>query len=134
MTMSKILDYVRGEWGARHIRKGVAGLTTRLSRVEARLEKRKVVLETYQRRITALAGALAEDLEVVGSEIAEIRQAVASLEKQQKQYEAGMEALRARVKVAEDVTIPGLVAANRLVLERYDADTSIQVRRQAGNQ
>jgi len=128
MTMSKA--WLIGWWQARNIRKSVAGLTIRLRRTEARLDKRRKDLGVLQKRIVSLAEALADDLDVMQAETQAIRQGLDELTKQQKQYEAEVEALRSRVHVAEDVTIPSLVAANKLVLERYDADTAVHVRRQ----
>jgi len=47
----------------------------------------------------------------------------------QVEYDKTLEALRADIQILEEVTVPGLVEANRTVLERQRADTSLQVRR-----
>ncbi|MDQ6959975.1 MAG: hypothetical protein Q9M27_03010 [Mariprofundaceae bacterium] len=59
----------------------------------------------------------------IGREVAEA-QAV------HRQYEEELEAARSELRVAKDVTIPALVAANKMLQERWDAETAIQVRRQ----
>ena len=128
--MSNLAAWMAKQWQARQMRRDLAGLTTRLRRVEVRLEKRKANLEILRRRIVSLSDALAEDLAVVDVELSSVQKEVAELAKRQQQHVTEVESLRSRVRVAEDVTIPGLVAANKLVLERYDADTAIQVRRQ----
>lgn len=46
-----------------------------------------------------------------------------------RQLEVTMEAARERARIAEEVTIPSLVAAHELVLKRNEADTAIQVAR-----
>ena len=48
-------------------------------------------------------------------------------------YENELEASRNELKIMKDVTIPGLVAANKLLLAQWDAETAIQVRRQVAS-
>ena len=48
----------------------------------------------------------------------------------ERQHASAMEALRNELTVATESTIPTLVAANQLHLERYRAETAVQVMRQ----
>lgn len=53
----------------------------------------------------------------------------AALKREIEIYERTLESLRSRLQIAEEVSIPSLVAANRLALERYNADTAVQLKR-----
>jgi len=46
-----------------------------------------------------------------------------------KQMESGMDALNEKLKIAEEVTIPGLISANQVLLDRFDAESAIEIAR-----
>lgn len=117
-------------WKAQRIRRDALGIEARIVRAEVRLEQRQANLRTLQRQLKTLADTVAAEFAEISSEMAAVRLELTRLEKRRQQYEDEVEALRAQVRVAETVTIPGLVAANKLILERVDADTAVQVRRQ----
>jgi len=54
--------------------------------------------------------------------------------KMEQQHQTAMEALRSENQVLSDTTVPTLVAQHKLLLERHDADTAIQVRRRVAAQ
>lgn len=47
------------------------------------------------------------------------------------QLEEGMSALRDELKTLNDITIPGLVAANRLFIDRWESESKIHIMRTA---
>ena len=81
-----------------------------------RLELRRRSLAVVERRLAAHAEVLAEDLD--------------EAKRLQEQYDEQLVSIRSELRVLKDVTIPGLVAANKLLLAQWDAETAIQVRRQ----
>ena len=64
------------------------------------------------------------------NQAAAVTSAIEQIERQKNKYETVIEALRNENEVLSNITIPALTAANKLILERTDADTAIQVRRQ----
>jgi hypothetical protein len=45
-------------------------------------------------------------------------------------HQVAIDALRSENQVMRDITVPELVAAHKLILQRYDAETAIEIRRQ----
>lgn len=115
---------------SRELLRAMTGLRVRLRRVETRLVHRKRTLQGMERRLVSLSESLAEDLAITETEFRAIQAELEEVGRRQKRHEAEMDSLRSRIRVAEDVTIPVLVAANKLALERYDADTAVQIKRQ----
>lgn len=115
---------------SRELLRAMTGLRVRLRRVETRLIHRKRTLQGMERRLVSLSESLAEDLAITETEFRAIQAELEEVGRRQKRHEAEMDSLRSRIRVAEDVTIPVLVAANKLALERYDADTAVQIKRQ----
>ncbi len=74
-------------------------------------------MDKVQRRIVAIAESAAEEAEQV--------------ERDQRRYEETIDKLRSELQVLNDVTIPGLVAANKMTLAELDSWTAIHARRQA---
>ena len=80
-----------------------------------RLEKRKVELTNLQRRIESLGETLVEDLEEADSI--------------QRRHRQAFDTLKDENDVLKNKTIPTLVASADLLLQRYDAETAIEIRR-----
>ena len=71
-------------------------------------------MESLRRQLDMVSDAMREDLEVA--------------ETIQRQQEAVVESLRQENEVLSKVLVPTLTAAHQLLLQRYDAETAIQVR------
>lgn len=84
--------------------------------VQDRLNKTQRRLRSLQRQFESVSRTMVEDLEQAA--------AVSS------RNEAALEALRQENQVLSDVLVPSLTAAHKLLLQRYEAETAIQVRRQ----
>lgn len=69
--------------------------------------------------------AVKRQLDMVSDSIREDLDAAAEIQRQQ---EAVVESLKQENEVLSRVLVPSLTAAHRLLLERYDAETAIQVR------
>jgi hypothetical protein len=132
--MSKLRAWWQNRQWSRYVSNGIAGLSTRVRRVEARLDRRRKYVEEFKASVRAVGDSLDEEREVVTADLAYVMRQLGELQKAQKQYENQMEALRSQAKIAEEVTIPSLVAAHKLVLERVDADTAIQIKKQVAQQ
>ena len=87
-----------------------------LERQRQRTEERHGQLETIRLQISADARELAIKLE--------------DAERARASCEETIEHLRQEVSVYKETTIPGLVEANRLLTERWNAQVSVEVRKQ----
>ena len=72
-------------------------------------------------------------LDKIARELDEARAILNSVQDENKHLTKEIEELRSRVKIAEEITIPTLVAQHRLILERTDADVAIEVKRRLAN-
>jgi hypothetical protein len=73
-------------------------------------------MDRLQRRIVAIGQSAADEIE--------------EAERAQGRYEEAIDKLRSELQVVNDVTIPGLVAANKMSTSWMDAWTSIHSRHQ----
>ena len=67
----------------------------------------------------------------VETHIEQLRGEVKSLEDIQQRMGQENDRLRAELEIANNITIPGLTASHVLLMQRTEADTAIQVKRQA---
>ncbi len=100
------------------------GIQRRLSLAERRCARAELAFNRSIDRVQVLKS----HLEVLQLDVA---QEVKGVERNTRVYEDALAALRAQLEVSEEITIPALTAAHKLMLARIDGDTAIQVRRQA---
>lgn len=79
------------------------------------------VAEEYHDRMTTLRERMEGRLDQLFDQVDVSKRTIES-------QNSTIDGLRQELQVANDVTIPALVASNRLVLERIEADTAIQIR------
>jgi len=80
------------------------------------LAKREKQLKSLQKQLYSLNERLSEELE----------DALAA----QKRYEEALSAQQSELKILREVTLPTLTSQHKLLLQRYDAEIAIQIRRQ----
>lgn len=114
-----------------------------LSRIRDRLRLRKLsaaqkmanewILEA-DRLLASLAKEAKQLQKIIAkfeSRVAIITLEIEHIEEHIEEHEKALESLRNENEVQANITIPMLTAANKLGLETLDAETAIQVRRQA---
>jgi len=104
-------------WRARRLtaaRRAAADWERRASDCLRRLHKEGRRLESLRRKLDLVSESIREDLEAA--------------EQLQRQQEIVVESLRQENEVLSKVLVPQLTAAHQLMLERYDAETAVQVR------
>jgi len=89
----------------------------KLAAASKRLDKQKKLLLSVKKQLEFLIKSVEEDLD-------EASEAVQG-------GEFAVKALQEQVDIYKDITVPELVAAHRLVLERTDAQTAIAVKERA---
>ena len=119
----RIIERLRNLLGQFRLFRKLRSLDNRLDSLESQrdhvikdLQKRRDSLETLQN--------------TVASEVEALATSVLRTDKLVKRYETELVAVRAQLRVAEESTIPALVASNKVLLARWEAETAIQVRRQ----
>ena len=74
---------------------------------------------------------LAKTMDRFSKQSFDVRAKIGEMQRHVEKHEKALEALRNENEVLANITIPGLTAACKLQLERWDAETAIQVKRQA---
>lgn len=117
--MKRLIDWFRSWFAAAHY-------SRRMSAVERRLDgldrERQRTEQTIERRATALAASEAR-----------MKAALETAQSTIRQYDETTQELRAELQV-QTLEVQLMEAAHRKQLERYDAETKIEVRRGIGNQ
>lgn len=90
-------------------------LSQRLQALVKRLDKRQREMKALQTRFSFLAKSAEEDTQNARDTAT--------------QYSEAIEALRSENQILRDVTVPTLVAQHKLILQRIDAETAIEVQR-----
>ena len=112
----------------------VAGISRQLSSIDShiqQLSKEKKSLETY---IGETLFSIVDTENDAKDVLAESRKYLQQAEALVTKYDEQLEAARSKIRVLEDTTIPTLVAANKVFMERWDAESAIEVRRQTAFQ
>jgi uncharacterized protein (DUF342 family) len=100
---------------AKDVEKSDRRLSDRTKEINAALESLTRNLASNDRRLRDIGESLLEDIQMAKAT--------------QQRYEEELESVRSENRILKEVTIPGLVAANKLMIERLDADTAVEVRR-----
>ena len=102
-----------------------------------RISKARQMAEAWQKEAQCLLSKLEKNEELLLLESSSLKRLVGDIENNIREikslntkYEVSLEALRNENKVMAEVTIPALTSACQLGLERWNAETAIQVRRQ----
>jgi len=102
-----------------------------------RISKARQMAEAWQKEAKCLLRNLEKKEELLLLESSTLKRLVEDVENNIREikslsakYEVSLEALRNENKVMAEVTIPALTSACQLGLERWNAETAIQVRRQ----
>lgn len=104
-------------------------LERRISAIESKIEKIRIQKEATITRIDLALSKLAEAEAQYQNELSKTRVLLNSSKVVENKLEETLESLRDELRTASDITIPGLVAANRLFIDRWEAESKIQVLR-----
>jgi predicted nucleic acid-binding Zn-ribbon protein len=119
---------------ARRIKKRHDLANKRLAQVESRIDSQRLTLTTSEKRLKSLFRAMYDEIETLEQIAKDARYEVNQAQAEKEVYERQIMELREELRIANDVTIPGLVKSHANLTEIYNADISAQVRRQSALQ
>lgn len=129
------MAWLRSWWDGAGASRRVAALNRRLDRMEAEQERIRARIAADRRALSAEAKRIrdrtAEDERRLQDMIDAVTDRLDEARRLQKLYEDELATVRAEKQVLEDVTVPGLVEAHRVITETMRARTAIEVMRQA---
>lgn len=112
--MKRIYNWLKSWFVAAKVSRELSGTNQLLGSLEAERRNVERRLDQRERELTAIEKRLRTDLE--------------DAKRTSRRYESSLEELREKNHVLE-VTIQTLVASHKLLMERYDTEASIEVRR-----
>lgn len=98
------------------------------SRMATQIDEIETAMIRSQSKLARAIEENSRELADTSAMLEELKQAVENLRADQASLESESEGLRNRLKVAEDITIPTLTQAHKLVLERWEAETDIAIK------
>ena len=108
------------------------------ARLDNSLRRQEATLRAAESRVTVLHDSLQrkirhiEELRTQMDGILEdVRSEIAESQSATREYQIQIETAQNKLRVMENGTIPALVAAHKLMIARWDAETTVHVRRQA---
>lgn len=110
---------------------------TRIKAVEKRLEGVLDAAKSSQHRLREArreVDRVSQSQQELRKQLSAIHEEIGQIRELHGRHNAELEGLRSQLKVAEEVTIPELIASHRLVLERIDADIATQVKRRVSSE
>lgn len=101
----------------------------KLNSIDRKIERLKAAKDESDRRVSLALSRLSEVESQYKSEADKTRLALKDAKTINDQLEEALRAVRDELRTANDITIPGLVAANRVFIDRWEAESKIQVLR-----
>ena len=120
-------------WDRRKLNRDLRVVSRRIREVEARAEAREARFEAIRRRLESILDELALDMRLEEETRKGIREQIGSVEIRNQRLDDEVNRLREELEVAK-LSVKQMAAANQLALERYEADTAVQIRRQVANE
>lgn len=122
--MEQVLAWFKSWWGVSQVSRQIAALRQRVGELAAAKGLSDNAVEAHLQDLAVMRADMLRRLENVESELERSR----SLNKKlQASLETTLEALEAK----EKIVIPGLVAANQVLVSRWEAETAVLTLRQA---
>ncbi len=104
------------------VRKKLSALDSKISKLQSRKEKSELDISRNWRELENLEKRLT-------AELAKTRQTLAESQIINRKLEETLDGARDKLKTAEEITIPGLVAANQVFMQRWEAESRIHAMR-----
>ena len=118
----RLLDRLRLWWTGKRLQEHLSAIEERCLDAEVRKQKALIRLAAREAEIGRLYEQMLASKAMAEKELAAAKSAFDA-------YEESLSAVRAELRVAADITVPALVASHKLLLARYDAETTIETRR-----
>lgn len=121
--MNKIREWLSYWFGLRRVSRQMTVLDMKVESLKA--EKIK-----SDREIDRHRQALATQRDKLTSEMQKVSQSLDRAVGLNKKLDAALDVAREEVRTANDIVIPGLVAASKTLIDRWDAESAVYARRQ----
>ena len=119
--MKKLIDWFLA-WG------GVHRVSTQLSALDRRVSTLTKARDRSSRELENLLSSLKKDKERIDDRLRKTQKAVARSDGLNKKLEGALEAARQEVETLQKITVPGVVASSRVLIDAWDAQSAIQAR------
>ena len=125
--MKKLIDWFRAWVGVRRVSKQISALDRRVTTLTKARKVSDRALEKSSERFDKLRDSMDKQLHKVRKELDAARGL-------NKQLEGALEASRQEVETLRDITVVGVVASSRVLIDRFDALSAVEAHRKASTQ
>lgn len=124
--MNSILRFLSGDFRTEETVKEV---NRSLGALDKKVDKAVASSVQHSQQVEGRVSSVLKKVDSLQKEIEALLKDAEQFRKTNKILEETIEAVREELRTAKDITIPGLVQANQLLLARWEAETQIQVAR-----
>jgi hypothetical protein len=117
-------------WFQQKIAKRLLKLSAKVDKTYDGLVSLQASLKAQERSLLKAIRAVGRELETAQSGFKEIIESVDEVQLLQTNYKTETSKLREELRILEDVTVPNLIAANELTLERWNRAVADEIRAQ----
>lgn len=100
-----------------------------INRLESKIDRLSSRRTKSDEDVAAKFATLSELENRLLSELAKTRQTLADVQTLNRKLDEALDGCRDKLKTAEEITIPGLVAANQMFVQRWEAESRIHAMR-----
>lgn len=125
-----MFERVRRWWFQRKVSKRLNKLVAKVTGMHGQLNEMERTLKQQQRQFLQSNKATIAELDKVRGELSDVVVKIEEVQLNQSSHQSENSKLREELDVLRDVSVPGLVAANELMLQRFNRMTAEEVRLQ----
>lgn len=129
--MKRILNWIKLCFRLSKISEGISGISSNISFADKRIKKLQKLKDKSDEEIQKQLTVLSDLHSKITKEIEKTSIALTNAELLSKKLSAELEASQQELETANKILIPGLVAANQTMLDRWEHESAVYVMRNA---
>lgn len=118
----RLIIWFRSWAGYAEVSRSMSTLTAMITRLKAEKDKSDKELQEHRQSLRSIQDAFEKTIKLE-------RDAIARAEGLNKQLQGALDAANDALKTANEIVIPGLVAANKVFIERWSSESQIHAMR-----
>ncbi len=117
--MKKIISLIKCYFGISKLSSQITVIDVRISKIQKKKKKSDRELQNYKDQLSGIR-------EEFNQTMIKTNQALDRSAGIQKSLELSLQAAQEEIKIAKEITIPGLVASHQLLISRWESETAVE--------
>ena len=117
--MKKIISLIKCYFGISKLSSQITVIDVRISKIQKKKKKSDRELQNYKDQLSGIK-------EEFNQTMIKTNQALDRSAGIQKSLELSLQAAQEEIKIAKEITIPGLVASHQLLISRWESETAVE--------